>query len=138
MTAVYLILFGLFIINELKVIDVQGLHLLGYYQWIFNIVFLLNPFKIINYEGRRYYVTVFLKLMIAPFRSFNFRIYLLSLLFSSWTQPFSDFSYTICKAIYASESTCNSEARLATYIFTLAFPILRIILALKSHFLQKS
>lgn len=83
MTAVYLVLFGLFMANELKVINVQGLHMLGYYQWIFNIVFILNPIKIINYEGRRYYVTLFIKLILSPFRDYSFRVHLLSLYFSS-------------------------------------------------------
>lgn len=100
MTAIYLILFGIFMINELKVIDVPGLSKLGYYQWIFNIVFILNPFKVLNYQARRYFLIMVFKVLASPFFDFTFSAFFVSLVIGSWTQPFSDFSYTICKAIY--------------------------------------
>jgi len=68
MTAIYLLLFGLFIINELGLINVYYFTKLGYIQWILNIIFLFNPFKILNYEGRKFFICLFAKILVSPFR----------------------------------------------------------------------
>ena len=49
MSAIYLTLFMVYLLNKLKMISLSGLDNLGMYMWIINIVFLLNPFKILNY-----------------------------------------------------------------------------------------
>lgn len=49
MSAIYLTLFMVYLLFKLNLISGSGLENLGMYMWIINIVFLLNPFKILNY-----------------------------------------------------------------------------------------
>jgi len=73
---------------------------MGYYMWIINIVFLLNPFKIMNYEGRRYFLKLFVKTILTLFRPMNMNIFFLAIIIGSFVQPFSDFAFTICQVAY--------------------------------------
>lgn len=57
LSAVYLILFLIYLFKAVGVIKGYDLlHHLGYFMWLINLCFLLNPFKIMNYEGRRYFL----------------------------------------------------------------------------------
>jgi ABC-type long-subunit fatty acid transport system fused permease/ATPase subunit len=97
LSAVYLILFLVYLLYKLQIITGhESIQNLGFYMCIINIVFLLNPFKILNYEGRRYYLTMLGKFMISFFRPMNMNIYAFATTIGSFVQPFSDFSYTVC------------------------------------------
>jgi hypothetical protein len=56
LSAIYLILFAIYLLAELKIIASSILTQLGYLMWIINIIFLLAPLRIFNYEGRRYFL----------------------------------------------------------------------------------
>jgi len=69
-------------------------------MWIINIVFLFNPIKIFNYQGRRYFVKMFIKILLSPFRPMNLNILCSAMIIGSFIQPFSDFAFTVCQAVY--------------------------------------
>jgi hypothetical protein len=57
LSAIYLILFLVYLIKADGIIqDNELMRHLGYFMWLINLCFLLNPCKIMNYEGRRYFI----------------------------------------------------------------------------------
>ena len=101
LSAIYLILFFIYLLGELNYITgYPSLKRLGYYVWIINIAFLLNPFKIMNYNGRKYFLVLFWKFVISIFRPMTVNLVFLSVTIGSFVQPFSDFAFTVCQGVY--------------------------------------
>lgn len=69
-------------------------------MWIINIVFLLNPFKILNYQSRVYFLNLLKKMIFFEKSPNNFQIAFFSLIIASCAQPFNDFAFTACSVIY--------------------------------------
>lgn len=105
---------------------------MGFYMWIINIVFLLNPFRILNYEGRRYFIRLFIRVLLTFFFPMNANLFFMGIIIGSFVQPFSDLAFTACKATDPS-SSCLFETKLATYIFTMTYLILRFAQSVISH-----
>ncbi len=74
---------------------------MGYYMWIINIVFLLNPFKVLNYEGRKYFLILIYKFFMTLFCPMNMNIFFVAIIVASFVQPFSDFAFSVCKIAYS-------------------------------------
>jgi hypothetical protein len=101
LSAIYLILFLIYMLKAVGTIEGYGLiQHLGYFVWLINILFLLNPFKILNYDGRVYFLKLFGKVLISLFRPMNLNILLVALMMGSFVQPFSDFAFTVCQLCY--------------------------------------
>lgn len=99
LSAIYLILFAVYLLAELKTIDSSLLTQLGYLVWIIYIVFLLTPLKIFNYEGRRYFLRMLWRTACSLFCPMDMNIHFLSTIVGSFVQPFSDFAFTICQSV---------------------------------------
>lgn len=69
---------------------------LGYYMWLINLIYFINPLKILNYQSRRYFRNLLWKNFICLFYPMNMNIFLLAIVISSFTQPFNDLTFTIC------------------------------------------
>lgn len=105
LSAIYLTLFLIYVLYKLNIISNHaGIENMGYYMWIINIVFLLNPFKVLNYEGRRYFLKLIYKFIMTLFIPMNMNIFFVAIIIGSFVQPFSDFAFTVCKAAYSWES----------------------------------
>jgi hypothetical protein len=100
LSAIYLTLFMVYLLFKLGMINGHGLDNLGMYMWIINIAFLFNPFRVLNYEGRRYFLILFGKVLLSLFRPMNMNIFFLAIIVGSFVQPFSDFAFTACQAVY--------------------------------------
>ena len=101
LSAIYLSLFLVYLLKELNYITgYDGLSNLGYYMWIINVVFMLNPLKILNWQSRRYFIYMFAKNLICPLRPMNMNIFFLGLIIGSFAQPMNDLAYTLCSLKY--------------------------------------
>lgn len=102
-------------------------------MWGINFAFLFNPFKILNYEGRRYFIKLFAQVVVSIFRPMDMNIFFLAIIIGSMVQPFSDTSYTICSVIYGLQSNCADQATYATFGFIITYLIYRFIQSIRSH-----
>jgi hypothetical protein len=101
LSAIYLTLFLVYLLQQIGIIAEEHiLKKLGYFMWGVNLVYLLNPFKVLNYEGRRYFLTLLWKFMMSLFRPMNMNIFFVAIIIGSFVQPFSDFAFTFCQAVY--------------------------------------
>jgi hypothetical protein len=102
-------------------------------MWVINLVFLLNPLKVLNYEGRRYFLVLFAKFLASLFRPMNMNIFFVAIIVGSFVQPFADFAFTVCQAAYREQRDCAEETRTATFGFTMAFLFYRFVQSIRSH-----
>jgi hypothetical protein len=134
LSAIYLILFLIYLLYKLQIISgSSSFQNMGFYMWIINVTYLLNPFPFLNYEGRRYFLRLLGKFMLSLFRPMNMNIFFVAIIVGSFVQPFSDFSFTVCEAIYAERMDCVDAARIATFVFTMTFLFYRCVQSIRSH-----
>lgn len=119
LSTIFLVLFLVYLLKAADLIDgYDQLLNLGYYMWLINIAFVLNPFRILNYEGRRYFLKTFLKVLTSFISQIGLNTNFFVLIMISYTQPFSDFIFTILSLVYTSGSVIAPKARLGTFVFT--------------------
>lgn len=134
LTVIYLILFLVDILYRLQYFSGQDhLNYLGYYMWLINVVFLINPFKIFNYQSRVYFMYMFKKVLISPFQPMNLKIFFTTTILSSFAQPLNDFSFTISSLINYDKPTCTWNARVITFTVLLIFFSIRIAQGVRMH-----
>jgi hypothetical protein len=134
MTAIYLILFLVYLLNATGYITgYPWISNFGYYMWIINIAYILNPFQILNYHSRKYFVYMLWKNLICPFRPMNLNIFFLGLIIGSFAQPMNDLIFTICSLRYSDELVCEEQGRVGTFIFMLIFFSYRLAQTYRLH-----
>ena len=107
LSAVYLVLFLVYLLKQLNyIVGFDHLNNLGYYMWGINIAFMLNPFKILNYHTRIYFMDVLLKNLQLLWRPMNLNLFLVGMIMGSCAQPLNDFAFTSCQLIYNHKETC--------------------------------
>jgi len=110
LSAIYLLLFLIFTLKSLNLI--QGYdHLinLGYYMWLINIVFMLNPFKVMNYDSRKYFLSIIWQILLSYVTHCSINVYINTIVMGSWVQPFSDLYFTTCVLIHG-PSDCSFQS----------------------------
>jgi hypothetical protein len=134
LSAIYLGLFLVYMLNSLNYITNQPwLSNLGYYMWIINVVFMLNPLKVFNYHSRMWFIYMlwrFVKTVVAPM---NMSIFFISIILASCAQPVNDMAFTLCSLRYNDETICTEQGRLATFIYMLVFLFLRAVDSVRLH-----
>lgn len=134
LTAIYLVLFLVYLLKQLHYInDYDHLVNLGYYMWIVNIIFMLNPFKILNSESRAYFLNLLKEMLISPFCPMNSRILFFTLMIGSFAQPFNDFAFTICSLRNESQANCQWQAKVITFVYLLCYFSIRVIQSFRLH-----
>jgi len=134
MTAIYLILFFIYLLEATGyIVGYPWISNFGYYMWIINICYILNPFKILNYHSRKYFVYMLWKNLICPFRPMNLNIFFLGLIIGSMAQPMNDLIFTLCSLKYQSEIICEEQGRVGTFIFMLIFFSYRLAQTYRLH-----
>lgn len=134
LSAIYLVLFLVYLFKAVGIINGSPLiRHLGYFMWMINLLFLLNPLKIMNYEGRRYFVSLLAKVFVSIFRPMNLNIFLVAMIMGSFVQPFTDLAFTACSLAYNQTHDCLLDTRIATFVFTLVFIVIRFGHSIVSH-----
>jgi hypothetical protein len=134
LSATYLALFLTYLLHQLGAITGHpAVAKLGYAAWAINLAFLLCPLRILNFKGRRYFLTLFAKFLVSLFRPMNMNIFFVAIVVGSFVQPFADFAFTLCQAVYAEQRDCADETRVATFGFTMAFLCYRFVQSIRSH-----
>lgn len=134
LSALYLALFLVYLLHQLEVIGGHSsIAKLGYAAWVINIIFLLCPLRILNYEGRRYFLILFGKFLASLIRPMNMNIFFVAIVVGSFVQPFSDFAFTLCQVVYREERECIKETGDATLGFTVGFLFYRCVQSIRSH-----
>jgi hypothetical protein len=134
LTVIYLILFLVDILYRLKYFEGhEHFNYLGYYMWLLNVIFILNPFRILNYQSRLYFLYMLKKVAISPFRPMNLKIFFTTTIISSFAQPLNDFSFTIFSLINNDKATCTWYARVTTFAVLLLFFSIRIAQGFRMH-----
>ena len=134
LSAIFLVLFLVYLLKQLNyLVGYDHLRYLPYYMWGINIVFMLNPIKILNYHTRIYFMDILLKNLQLMWRPINFNLYFLGLVMGSFAQPINDFSFTACQLIHNDKKTCAGLGRNATFIYLLIFVYFRIIQSFRIH-----
>ena len=134
MTAIYLVLFFVYLLNATGYITgYPWISNFGYYMWIINIVYILNPFKILNYHSRIYFLYLLCKNLICPFKPINMNIFFLGIIIGSFAQPMNDLVFTICSLRYSDELICEEQGRVGTFIFMLIFSAYRLAQTYRLH-----
>lgn len=59
-----------------------------------------------NYEGRRYFIELFAKVLVSIFRRMNLNIFLVAMIMGSFVQPFTDLAFTACSLVYDQRRDC--------------------------------
>ena len=135
LSAVYLVLFLVYLLKQLNyIVGFDHLNNLGYYMWGINIAFMLNPFKILNYHTRIYFMDVLLKNLQLLWRPMNLNLFLVGMIMGSCAQPLNDFTFTSCQLIYNHKKTCTEQGRFATFIYLLISIFYRIIQSFRLHY----
>ena len=131
----YLVLFLVYLLHELGyIVGYDHIKYLGYYMWGANIAFMLNPFKVLNYHSRIYFMDVLFKNLKLLFRPINFNLFLLGMIMGSCAQPLNDFAFTACQLIYDDLPRCSEQGRFATFIYLLIYLFYRIIQSFRLHY----
>lgn len=134
LSALYLALFLVYLLHQLGVVSGHPfISKLGYAAWAINLAFLLCPLRILNFEGRRYFLKLFGKFLASLFRPMNMNIFFVAIIVGSFVQPFADFAFTICQAAYGEERDCIKETGNATLGFTVGFLFYRCVQSIRSH-----
>ena len=101
MTAIYLVLFFVYLLKATDYITgYEWISNLGYYMWIINIVYMLNPFKILNYHSRKYFLYLLCKNLLCLLRPMNLNILFVAIIIGSMAQPMNDLVFTLCSLRY--------------------------------------
>lgn len=134
LSAIYLVLFLVYLLHQLNyIVGYDHLAYLGYYMWGINIVFMLNPFKILNYHSRVYFMNILLKNLQLLWRPMNFNLFFLGMIMGSFAQPMNDFAFTACQFFYKDKSTCSEQGRVTTFVYLIIYIFYRIIQSLRLH-----
>lgn len=135
LSVIFLLLFLVDILYRLNYFQGHDhINYLGYYMWLINIAFLLNPFKMLNYQSRIYFIYMFKKVLISPFRPMDLRILFLTTIISSFAQPINDFAFTISTLVNNNDKSSSVwNARVITFVVMLCFFTLRIIQGCRMH-----
>jgi hypothetical protein len=134
LSAIYLTLFLAYLLFELNIIcEDSKIEHIGFLMWAINMSFLLNPFKVLNYEGRRYFLKLFYKCVISICKPMNDNIFFLSIIIGSFVQPFSDFAFFVCQIASFEKKDCRNEAKITTFIFTMTYLFYRFVQSIRSH-----
>ena len=134
LSAIYLSLFLVYLLKELNYITGnEWLSNLGYYMWLINIAFMLNPFKVMNWQSRKYFLYMFAKNLVCLFTKMNMNIFFLGLIIGSFAQPMNDMTFTLCSLKYNDEKLCEEQGRVGTYIFMMIFFFYRSVQSIRLH-----
>jgi hypothetical protein len=79
---------------------------LGYVMWGINICFMLNPFKVLNYNSRWYFINLLKKFLMCLFIPMNFNIFFIGMVLGSCAQPMNDLAFTACMVVRGNQQTC--------------------------------
>jgi hypothetical protein len=71
--------------------------------------------------------------MLSLFTPMDKNIFFIAIIIASFVQPFSDFSYTICKIASLEKKDCLDESKIATFVFTLTYFFYRCVQGVRSH-----
>lgn len=107
LTTVFLALFLVYTLYRLDYIEgYDGIANMGYYMWLINFAYLLNPFKILNHHSRFFFLTLFKKFVLSPFNPMTPSIVFFTIMIGSFAQPFNDFIFTVSSIFNSEKSTC--------------------------------
>lgn len=95
-------------------------------MWVINLVYLINPIKVLNYHSRMYFLMLVAKNLISPLRPMNLNIFLMAMILASYVQPFNDLVFTICTLRTYDQAECQEQARTATFIYVVVYCFYRI------------
>jgi len=101
-------------------------------MWIINVVFMINPVKVLNYSSRKFFVSLIIQAFLSFVINCNFNRMTITKMFSSWTQPVGDLYFTLCVATQGN-TNCSFQSQVASYVFMLIFCSLRIRQCISMH-----
>lgn len=103
-------------------------------MWIINCCFIFNPFKILNYNSRFYFLYLLKKIALSPFYPMNFRIFFMTMIIGSFAQPINDLTFTISSFVNSEKAVCQWHARLFTFVILMILFIVRIVQGCRLHY----
>lgn len=134
MTAIYLVLFLVEMLHRLRYFEGHSqIDNMAYFMWIINTAFFLNPFKVLNYNSRFYFLYLIKKVIVSPFNLMNMRIFFITMILGSFAQPLNDFIFTISSLAYHEKAVSQWHARLGTFIVLMVFFTVRVVQGCRLH-----
>lgn len=134
LTTIYLILFLVYTLYRLEYIEgYDQIDNFGYFMWIIDIVYVINPFKVLNYHSRFYFLSLIKKVGISPFNPMNMRILFVTFIIGSFAQPLNDLAFTISSLKVEKLSSCQWIAKVITFVVLLVFFSIRIVQSFRLH-----
>lgn len=124
-TLIYLVLMGIYLLDMARVINTEFRYF-GQIMWLIEIVYFLVPLPFTYYQGKLYFLRLIANFILCPFAFMKSSIQIVWIgeQLVSFSQPFSDFAYTVCKTNDINAKCEMTDVSLGIIIALLSYRII--------------